>query len=501
MNNKQFNNTKFITSLSYFINTKLDKINNDVFHRKRKISFSMLFYFITKYNSSYDSTYDSIYNDIVIDKHIVNVSKNAFNKKRMDIKSQSFLDLNNSFLGFFYKQIPIVKYRIVSVDGSQMNFLFSLHLHMNSNKHNTYTYGTLSCLFDVDNQIPINYELSKSHNEQEIFIKQMSYLNKNDIVVADRGYYSNNVINSLITNKINFVIRLKKSSISVKELNLNTKSNSHTITYTYNEIDYEFKIYKYSHMLETFTNDDFTKIEQQLNKTKKDAKKIKRSIERSNKKYIQNKETINSINKKINKSIDDKQLKKELKEENIKIKKLIDKKYVELNKMKYKLEELERKNDSIYYVITNLTNHTEKEIKEIYKKRWCVEVHFRFTKDKLKFRNMNSKNFDIIKQNLYTTQFIFILESYFEHFIKINLAINGNKKINKTSLLSSIHKYLLHLILIKKRSKKNTNKIISIFIIVTKNLITKITNNEYKERIIKRPTTSNKYKTISTIPT
>jgi transposase len=47
-------------------------------------------------------------------------------------------------------------------------------------------------------------------DERTILIKQLSSLNNNDILIADRGYYSSHLVNKLNENKINFVLRISK---------------------------------------------------------------------------------------------------------------------------------------------------------------------------------------------------------------------------------------------------------------------------------------------------
>lgn len=95
--------------------------------------------------------------------------------------------------------------KYLSVDLSNLYFLNKLSDDFKSNKHNIYTTAHLSCLFDINLQIPINYNLSKSSNERELLVQQFSHINKNDISIADRCYYSDKLINKFIDNKFNFI--------------------------------------------------------------------------------------------------------------------------------------------------------------------------------------------------------------------------------------------------------------------------------------------------------
>ena len=60
----------------------------------------------------------------------------------------------------------------------------------NLSKNNHYCTALISTLFDVTLGIPINYYLSKNTCERSALRHQFKYLNKSDILIMDRGYYS-----------------------------------------------------------------------------------------------------------------------------------------------------------------------------------------------------------------------------------------------------------------------------------------------------------------------
>ena len=70
-------------------------------------------------------------------------------------------------------------------------------------------------------------------------------------------------------------------------------------------------------------------------------------------------------------------------------KNLFDNLYKIRNKIKNKKNLIETVNDSTYYIITNKIDLSNEKIKEIYKKRWDVEINFRFLKDKFKMKTIN----------------------------------------------------------------------------------------------------------------
>ena len=80
-----------------------------------------------------------------------------------------FLDINDSFVNYIFKNDnkPI----IYGVDGSFINLFknFDKYYFMYASQNETYCQGIISCLYDVDNKIPINYFLLKTKDEREAF--------------------------------------------------------------------------------------------------------------------------------------------------------------------------------------------------------------------------------------------------------------------------------------------------------------------------------------------
>ena len=145
---------------------------------------------------------------------------NTIEKKGYEL----FTNTNNNLLNYVYNDINsynLNKERLIGIDGTNMNFLSELSNDgFKSNKHDTYTKGIISCLYDVDNQIPINYTLSKIFNERNICIEQIKYLNK-----------THN-----ITEEIRQKIASKWNSIATKIGNIHNK----TIIQGFEEVKEEY---------------------------------------------------------------------------------------------------------------------------------------------------------------------------------------------------------------------------------------------------------------------
>ena len=97
--NIDINNIYLQNMFKNLINKMTDIFTNDkVLIVKRKLTFTDLFYFICKYNIDSNSTYDTIYNNIILNNDIGEISKNAFVKKRSDIDSSYFNNVNCELL-------------------------------------------------------------------------------------------------------------------------------------------------------------------------------------------------------------------------------------------------------------------------------------------------------------------------------------------------------------------------------------------------------------------
>ena len=100
-------------------------------------------------------------------------------------------------------------------------------------------------------------------------------------------------------------------------------------------------------------------------------------------------------------------------------------------------------------------------------------------------RSMESKSLNVITQNVLVTQFIFLLEGYFESLMVDEL--KKNKKFNKSSFIDIMHNYLIKHLLISKNNKKTLNTITKILLVIVSKMIDTKTINESLPRVKKRP--------------
>lgn len=198
-----------LTSLKQLLDKKMAEINNNICLRARKLNIQMLLYFIaTKYYSNKSD--DVILNDKNNQDLFGKISKGALSKWRSQIDPEFIESINETVLNFIYKDTPK---RYIVADGTEISFGFNIHddEQFKMAKSKTYKKAKVGILFDYEKKIPINYGLYDSNNEREILLNQLYYLKKNDIIIADRGYPSKELIEIFIDRQIDVIFRIPKS--------------------------------------------------------------------------------------------------------------------------------------------------------------------------------------------------------------------------------------------------------------------------------------------------
>ena len=197
-----------IAHIKKVLTNSIAVLNNKYIKRYSKITFKDIIYGLsvkTLNNTSYDKVVFSLNT-----KNNTSISASGFKKKRDIMTPNDLISVNNTFLNLIYKNN---KQRILAVDGTRLKCLKSMHKEgfKFASNNNTYTHCAISGLYDTDSNIVINYTHSVSLNEREAFINQLDYVKKGDIVLFDRGYYSNDLMDTLNYHGINYVFRIKNS--------------------------------------------------------------------------------------------------------------------------------------------------------------------------------------------------------------------------------------------------------------------------------------------------
>jgi hypothetical protein len=377
-----------IKEIQKILSTNIKNINNEIIKRDRKLKFEEILY-----GSIYKCINNTSYQDVsskinlnFIEKNInKTITKTAFINKKNDISPHHFLNINDSFINYIFKNDKTP--RVYGVDGSFINLFknFNKYGFMYSSKNETYCQGIISCLYDINNKLPINYSLIKTRDEREAFRNQIKYLKKGDTVIFDRGYYSYDIVEKLESIGVNYIFRLKSNKKEVK------------------------------YMLENNIKD------------------------------------YNFINKKINNRI-----------------------------VNYRV--INSTED--YFLITNLTSSIDK-LKELYWKRWKVEIHFKESKYNLSLNTINLKTENSLLQEIYIHNLIFILYYYFKLDID-NPILKSKYKLNNKTGIKIFSENIIYLFIYNKITNKCFEKINRILsIIIMNNVYIPINKKKYERKRIR----------------
>lgn len=147
-----------------------------------------------------------------------------------------------------------------------------------------------------------------------------------------------------------------------------------------------------------------------------------------------------------------------------------------------------------YFLLTSLVNKNIEELKDLYKKRWSIETHFKEAKYTTSMKNLNSKSLDNFLKEINMHNYVYILYYYFIDCFKDTVIDTKYELNNKISLEIFIEEILF--ILIYK--KKINNYILKIINILPKTYKQK--KDRHYERLSKR-TVSNWYSNKKTFKT
>ena len=373
----------FIKDIHVTINNLFQKYNNEIIKRDRKVSFKDFLYAIT-YMTALNKSYDMTISHLQIN-NILNISKSALTEKRNSINCDVIKRFNSDIATFIFGN---EKRRLVGADGSNVTLLKVL-CKEGAKEEKTYSRMLLSALYDIENNIPINYDLFNNFNEREALISQLSYLRKGDILVMDRGYYSKELLYELHLRSIDYIFRIKDCQNKSK-------------------------------------NDDEIKNE-----------KIKNIV-------ITNRYIRTDITRK-----------------------------------------LKTKKESIQYnFITSLIDPNIQYFKDVYHKRWNIEIDFRYIKYYLSANNIRSKKENNVRQDIYAMQFLNTIISYCNNHLQKN--VNNKYIINKRNATDIISNNILKLLFYKRMSQNNLNEVLRIFGYILDKLV-KIQKERHYHRIRKRP--------------
>jgi len=191
--------------------------------RKRIINSMLIILLIfrlvcSKNSQSYGTTIDELWDSC--DRLNVQLPQNgsiapsSFCTARLKLDENVFKEINQKIIATYTQEDKWLGHRIFAVDGSKINLprkLISSNYKLPS-KNANYPQGLLSCLYQIKSQMPFDFDLVSHANERICAEHHLHTLQKNDVVVYDRGYFSYVMLHHHVDSKVHAVFRLQKNS-------------------------------------------------------------------------------------------------------------------------------------------------------------------------------------------------------------------------------------------------------------------------------------------------
>jgi len=182
------------------------------------------------------------------------VTKGAFSQSRRKLAPEAFLKLNEIIWRDFYKEVDYLGYhghKLLAVDGSFLN----LPDHASIREE----FGTrgmgrgrirgkkqsmclLSMLYDPVNYLTLDVQTDHMDaSELQLFLRHLNKVEKDDILLLDRGYPARYIFSILQSKGSHFIVRMKPNWVPVKEF---LKSRKQDITIMMEVPDGDFERYR-----------------------------------------------------------------------------------------------------------------------------------------------------------------------------------------------------------------------------------------------------------------
>jgi hypothetical protein len=194
------------------------------FTRTRKLTFQKVTLIILRLlKSSITNELKSFYTSLFREDEVTNwVSNAAFCKARTKISWTLFVELYRCIVRYFYAHIGGERwfhYRVLAVDGSELNLPSSPELLERFGYHHSNSIGTripqarVSFLVDVLNNITVDAQIeSFKVSEQQMFVSQLPSISQGDLLTADCNYGHFWLLKHISARKGDFCIRMSHRS-------------------------------------------------------------------------------------------------------------------------------------------------------------------------------------------------------------------------------------------------------------------------------------------------
>lgn len=172
---------------------------------------------------------DSFYKDInEADFSVRTVTKSAFSQARAKINPLAFKHLSRIALSTFYQDAPAKKWknmRVLACDGTKL--MLPRHKtiaqefgvqYVGPNADVARHMALASIIYDTENLVPIDSQIASYElSERDLLKKHLSYTQKGDLLLLDRGYPAQWLFFLLYAKELDFCIRLSDYNWGVSE--------------------------------------------------------------------------------------------------------------------------------------------------------------------------------------------------------------------------------------------------------------------------------------------
>lgn len=200
------------------------------FTRVRGLSFSSLIYFLLQLGkSSCQQELDKFFKG-----SDATYSKGALSQHRLKLKPEVFSHLNTLQVQYYYQNASGIKrwkgHRLIAIDGSTIQLPYSKDLVKNFGHFETKTengrkvvMARISQAYDSLNEISVDAQIDHYRtSELELFSRHLQTLEKNDLIIADRGYSAYWIMALVLEQQKHFLIRVKANRWNLAKEFLNS---------------------------------------------------------------------------------------------------------------------------------------------------------------------------------------------------------------------------------------------------------------------------------------
>jgi hypothetical protein len=206
-----------------------DRFDSQWRKRKRiidsKVLMLLIFRLVTsKEKQGYSTTIDDLWDNCKKLKFDLpqkeSVAASSFCEARKKLSEDIFKQANQEVIAAYAPEEYHYKWKghqVYAVDGSKVTLPRKLidAGYTTPNKGAYYPQGLLSCLYQVHSQMPVDFDLVSHGDERSCAKRHLDALEKDDVVVYDRGYYSQEMLYQHWKRGIHLVFRLTESKTNL----------------------------------------------------------------------------------------------------------------------------------------------------------------------------------------------------------------------------------------------------------------------------------------------